>query len=258
MRIGAHVRQDADPIGAGERLGAEIVQLFLTDPQKWDKPEPHPQTERILQSPIDVVVHSSYVINVASLNNRLRMPSRKAVTDQAAAAADIDAVGLVVHGGHVRDGEDPAAGVANWRKLFERQQDKGGFPVPILIENTAGGDFAMARHLDAIARLWDAVGEFGAGFCLDTCHAWAGGEQLLGIVERVKAITGRIDLVHLNNSRDEFNSARDRHANLATGMIDPAMLTAVVSAADAPVILETPADGIADDLAYLRDALAGD
>ncbi len=258
MRIGAHVRQDADPIGAGERLGADIVQLFLTDPQRWDKPERHPQTDRILASPIDVVVHSSYVINVASLNNRLRMPSRKAVADQAAAAAEIGAVGLVVHGGHVRDGEDPAAGIANWRKLFERQQDKGGFPVPILVENTAGGDFAMARHLDAIARLWDAIGEFDAGFCLDTCHAWAGGEELLGIVERVKAITGRIDLVHLNNSRDEFDSARDRHANLTTGLIDPAMLTAVVSAAGAPVVLETPADGIADDLAYLRDALAGD
>ncbi len=148
---------------AGERLGADIVQLFLTDPQKWDKPERHPQTDRILASPIDVVVHSSYVINVASLNNRLRMPSRKAVADQAAAAAEIGAVGLVVHGGHVRDGEDPAAGIANWRKLFERQQDKGGFPVPILVENTAGGDFAMARHLDAIARLWDAIGEFDAG-----------------------------------------------------------------------------------------------
>ncbi|PTR30164.1 deoxyribonuclease-4 [Rhodococcus sp. OK519] len=258
MRIGAHVRQDADPIGAGERLGADIVQLFLTDPQKWDKPEPHPQADQIRQSPIDVVVHSSYVINVASLNNRLRMPSRKAVAEQAAAAADIGAIGLVVHGGHVRDGENPAAGVANWRKLFERQQDKGGFPVPILVENTAGGDFAMARHLDAIARLWDAIGEFGAGFCLDTCHAWAGGEELLGIVERVKAITGRIDLVHLNNSRDEFDSARDRHANLTTGLIDPAMLTAVVSAAGAPVVLETPADGIADDLAYLRGALSGD
>ena len=43
--------------------------------------------------------------------------------------------------------------------------------MPILIENTAGGDNAMARRFDALARLWDAVGEFGVGFCLDTCHA---------------------------------------------------------------------------------------
>ncbi len=255
MRIGAHVRHDDDPIGAGEALGAEVVQLFLTDPQKWHKVTEHPRAEQIRQSPIDVVVHSSYVINVASLNNRIRIPSRKAVAEQARAAADLDAIGLVVHGGHVRDGEDPKAGFANWRKLFEREADQGGFPVPILIENTAGGDAAMARHFDDIARLWDEVGDFGAGFCLDTCHAWAGGEDLVGVVERVKAITGRIDLVHLNNSRDEFNSARDRHANLADGTIDPAVLAEVVRTAQAPVILETPADGLADDLAYLRETL---
>ncbi len=203
-------------------------------------------------------MHSSYVINVASLNNRLRMPSRKAVADQAAAAAEIGAVGLVVHGGHVRDGEDPAAGIANWRKLFERQQDKGGFRYRSWWRTPRAAISRWPAIWTRSRACGDAIGEFDAGFCLDTCHAWAGGEELLGIVERVKAITGRIDLVHLNNSRDEFDSARDRHANLTTGLIDPAMLTAVVSAAGAPVVLETPADGIADDLAYLRDALAGD
>lgn len=255
MRIGAHVRQDEDPIGYGERLGADVIQMFLTDPQKWEKPPAHPRTDEIRDSPIDVVVHSSYVINVASLNNRLRMPSRNAVAQQAQAAADIGAFGLVVHGGHVRDGEDVNAGIVNWRKLFERQADKGGFPVPILIENTAGGDFAMARHFDAIDRLWQEVGDFGAGFCLDTCHAWAGGEDLVGVVERIKAITGRIDLVHLNNSRDEFDSARDRHANLADGTIDPELLAEVVRTAGAPVVLETPEEGLADDLAYLRETV---
>ncbi|QNG18131.1 deoxyribonuclease IV [Rhodococcus triatomae] len=252
MRVGAHVRRDEDPVGAGTELGADLVQLFLTDPQKWDTPGAHPRRDEILASPIDVVVHSPYVINVASLNNRLRMPSRKAVAEHATAAADIGAFGLVVHGGHVRDGEDVSAGIDNWRKLFQRQEDKGGFAVPILVENTAGGDFAMARHLDTIARLWDAVGDYGAGFCLDTCHAWAGGEDLAGLVDRVLAVTGRIDLVHLNNSRDEFDSARDRHANLAEGTIAPEVLAEIARAADAPIVLETPADGMADDIAYLR------
>jgi deoxyribonuclease IV len=257
MRTGAHVRQDSDPIGRAEELGAELLQMFVTDPQGWEKPKPHPLAEQIRNSPIDVVVHSSYRINVASLNNRLRMPSRQAVVNQAAAAAELGAFGLVVHGGHLRDDEDAKDGYENWRKLFERANDKGGFPVPILIENTAGGDHAMARSLENIERLWDAVGEFdNAGFCLDTCHAWAGGEDLVDIVERVKAITGRIDLIHLNNSRDEFDSGRDRHANLTDGHIDPDVLVAVVKAAGAPVILETPEEGLADDLTYLREALA--
>jgi len=256
MRIGAHVRSDSDPIGFGERLGAYVIQMFVVDPQSWDKPTPHPRTEQIRASPIDVVVHSSYQINVASLNNRLRMPSRGAVARQAEAAAALGAFGLVVHGGHVRDDSEIETGIDNWRKLFERQKDKGGFDVPILIENTAGGNHAMARHFDMIARLWDAVGDFGAGFCLDTCHAWAGGEDLIGIVERVKAITGRIDLVHLNSSRDEFDSGADRHANFSDGTIDPQLLAEVCGTAGAPVILETPVDGVADDLAYLREYLA--
>ncbi|RMI35091.1 deoxyribonuclease IV [Nocardia stercoris] len=255
MRIGAHVRQDSDPIGWGEQLGAEVIQMFVVDPQSWAKPEPHPLAEQIKASPIDVVVHSSYQINVASTNNRLRMPSRQAVALQAQAAAELGAFGLVVHGGHVRSDAELAAGVDNWRKLFERQADKGGFAVPILIENTAGGNHAMARHFDAIGRLWDAVGEFGAGFCLDTCHAWAGGEDLVGIVDRIKGITGRIDLVHLNSSRDEFDSGADRHANFADGTIDPQLLAEVCRTAGAPVILETPAEGVADDLKYLREHL---
>ncbi|MFT4200836.1 deoxyribonuclease IV [Gordonia sp. (in: high G+C Gram-positive bacteria)] len=253
MRIGAHLREDENPLETAEGLGIDVFQMFVTDPQGWKKPEKRDDAEAIATSPIDVVVHSSYQINVASLNNRLRMPSRKAVEQQATAAADLGAIGLVVHGGHLRDGEDAALGFENWRKLFERQADKGGFGVPILIENTAGGDHAMARTLESIERLWEAVGDFEqAGFCLDTCHAWAGGEDLVGLVERIRAITGRIDLVHLNNSRDEFDSGRDRHANLADGHIDPDVLVGVIAAADAPVVLETPAPGIPDDLAYLR------
>ena len=83
--------------------------------------------------------------------------------------------------------------------------------MPVLIENTAGGDSACARRFDALARLWDAVGDYDVGLCLDTCHAHAGGEDLVDIVDRAKAITGRIDLIHANGSKDEFDSGRDRH-----------------------------------------------
>ncbi|WP_433266763.1 deoxyribonuclease IV [Actinosynnema sp. CS-041913] len=254
MRIGAHVRDD-DPLGAAAARGAEVVQFFLADPQGWKAPKPHPQTDRLLASDLDVFIHAPYLANVASLNNRIRIPSRKMVLQHAEGAAGVGAKGLIVHGGHVAKGEDAADGIANWRKMFERQAKEGGFAVPILIENTAGGDNAMARTFDMLGKLWDAVGEFGAGFCLDTCHAFASGEDLVGIVDRVKAITGRIDLVHLNSSRDEFGSGRDRHANIASGTIDPEQLVAVVAAAGAPALVETPDEGQAEDIAFLREHL---
>ncbi|MCP2093567.1 Endonuclease IV (EC 3.1.21.-) [Actinosynnema pretiosum] len=255
MRIGAHVRDD-DPLAAAAERGAEVVQFFLSDPQSWKAPGAHQHAQALKDSELDVFVHAPYLINVASLNNRVRIPSRKAVVQHAARAAEVGALGLIVHGGHVTKDDDPADGIANWRKLFERQVDDGGFGVPILIENTAGGDNAMARSFDRLGRLWDAVGEFGAGFCLDTCHAFAAGEDLVGVVERVKALTGRIDLVHLNNSRDEFGSSRDRHANVESGKIDPEQLVAVCASAGAPVLVETPGDGQAADIAYLREHLA--
>ena len=255
MRIGAHVRSDSDPLGSADECGADALQFFLADPQGWKKPPAHPMAEQLRTSDKAVFVHSPYVINLASTNNRIRIPSRKLVQQHAEGAAAVGAAGLVVHGGHVTAGEDPEVGVDNWRKFFARQHDEGGFAVPILIENTAGGDNAMARRFDALARLWDAVGEFDAGFCLDTCHAFAGGEDLVDVVDRAKAITGRIDLVHLNNSRDEFNSARDRHANIAGGTIDPDQLVAVCAAAGAPIVVETPAEGQAADIAFLRERL---
>jgi deoxyribonuclease-4 len=160
-----------------------------------------------------------------------------------------------VHGGHVTAADEPAQGVENWRKFFARQAAEGGFAVPILIENTAGGDHAMARRFDALARLWEAVAEFDVGLCLDTCHAHAAGEELTGAVDRIKAITGRIDLVHLNDSRDDFGSGADRHANVGDGTIDPDVLVAVCAAAGAPVVVETPAEGQAADIAFLRTRL---
>jgi deoxyribonuclease IV len=129
----------------------------------------------------------------------------------------------------------------------------------MLIENTAGGDGAMARGLDAIARLWDAIGDAAdgkgddVGFCLDTCHAFSSGEDLGTIVDRIKAITGRVDLVHCNNSRDEFGSGRDRHADLDSGQIDPAVLVDVVRSAGATAICETP--DAAADVRWLRAQL---
>ena len=243
-------------MAAAAAVGAEAVQFFLADPQGWKAPKEHPEADAIRGSGLTVYVHAPYVLNIATTNNRIRIPSRKLLGQHAAAAAAIGARGLIVHGGPLAAADDPAIGVDNWRKTFARQADEGGFPLPILIENTAGGSNAMARRFDRLARLWDAVGEFGAGFCLDTCHAYAGGEDLEGVVERVLAITGRVDLVHANNSRDTFDSGADRHANFAAGTIDAAVLADVCRAAGSDVIVETPGDGQAADLDYLRSALA--
>jgi deoxyribonuclease IV len=244
QEIGAHIHDEHDPVGAAKERGADVMQVFLGDPQSWKAPVLPTVT---LDLPF--FVHAPYVVNVASPNNKIRIPSRKILSNHAAAAASLGARGLIVHGGHVTANEDPGLGVANWVKALEQVE----LPLPVLIENTAGGEHAMARKLDAIARLWDAVGGYdNVGFCLDTCHFHAGGEDLAGIVDRVRGITGRIDLVHCNDSRDAFDSGADRHANLGSGQIELDDLVAVVASAGCPVVVETPRDGQADDIALLR------
>ena len=185
-------------------------------------------------------MHAPYIVNVATTNNRIRIPSRKLLQQHMDAAAEIGAKGLIVHGGHVNKDDDPAKGFDNWRKAVEATDIK----IPLLIENTAGGDNAMARHLDRIAGVWDAIsaaeGADQVGFCLDTCHAWAGGIELATAVEKVRAITGRIDLLHANDSRDAFDSGADRHANFGNGQLDEHDFAGVVRDAGAPVICETP------------------
>ncbi len=254
-RIGIHLHE-GDPLAQAQAIGAGAVQFFLGDPQGWKAPvlpgEPGAVRAAFAAADVDGYVHAPYVINVASPNNRIRIPSRKLLDQQLQAAAAIGAKGLIVHGGHVTAGADPQEGYDSWRKAIERIER----PLPMLIENTAGGDGAMARGLDALARLWDAITDGGGadvGFCLDTCHAYASGEQLHGIVSRVEAITGRIDLVHCNNSRDEFGSGRDRHAGLQAGQIDPALIVDVVRAAGATAICETPDP--AADVRWLRARL---
>jgi deoxyribonuclease-4 len=255
VSIGPHVH-DEDPLRAAEATQSLVAQFFLGDPQGWAQPsfpggEAGALRAALEDAGVQAYIHAPYRINVASTNNRIRIPSRKLLGQYLAAAAEIGARGVIVHGGHVTADADVAEGYANWRKAVERTER----PVPMLIENTAGGDHAMARGLDAVARLWDAIGGVAAGggevgFCLDTCHAYASGEDLDGIVDRVKAVTGRIDLVHGNNSRDEFGSGRDRHAGMEQGTIDPSRLVDVIRAAGAPVICETPDPPT--DIAWLR------
>ncbi len=246
------------PLARAAEMDADGVQIFLTDPQSYKAPKPRPDAEALLQSDVMVVVHAPYMLNVASTNNRIRIPGRKLLAEHAQGSAAIGARAMVVHGGHVLAEDDPSVGVENWRKTFTYQAKSGGFPLPLLIENTAGGGNAMARELERIARLWDAIGEFGAGFVLDTCHAWAAGWDLGTAVADVRAITGRVDLVHLNNSRDPAGSGRDRHAPLTDGEIPTELLIEVARAADCPVVLETPGDAAshAEEIQTLRHALS--
>ena len=201
MLIGSHVHGD-DPLADAAADGADVVQFFLGNPQSWKKPKPREDADVLKAAGMPLYVHAPYLINVASANNRVRIPSRKILQDTCDAASEINATAVIVHGGHADD-NDYEAGFERWVKALDYLETD----MQVYLENTAGGDHAMARHFDVIGRLWDRIGDTGIGFCLDTCHAWAAGEELIDAVARIKALTGRIDLVHCNDSRDAAGRA---------------------------------------------------
>jgi len=254
LRIGAHI--DAQrPLELAAQLGADCVQFFITKPQGWEKPQPRADAAELRTSDICVYVHASYLVNVCSPRSNVRYGSRKILQQTCDGCAEIGAEALIVHGGHAEDGI--ANGVGRWRRTLEMLETE----VPVLIENTAGGENAVARRFDALARLWEEIDidtlGIPVGFCFDTCHAHAAGEDLGAAIGRVRAITGRIDLLHANDSRDPPGTGADRHANLGAGQIPIAELEAMIREANAPVVVETPRklDALRADLEFVRRAL---
>ena len=206
-------------------------------------------------------------------------------TDESAAAPFTDGRWLLSHNGRVdravlpprRDAESVCDSAVLAAHVFaegpERVAetvravaalDPGAFLTLLLTDGTrvtgvTWGDSLC--YLERIDRVFDAIASAEqadlVGFCLDTCHAHAGGNDLTTVVEDVKRVTGRIDLVHCNDSRDEFDSGADRHTSLGAGKIDPELLVAVIRDAGAPVVCETPGgpEEHRADFAWLRERL---
>jgi deoxyribonuclease-4 len=250
MLIGAHVPSH-DPLITAASIGADCVQIFLGDPQSWKKPAPRADEAQLRDAAMPVYVHAPYLVNVASAESRIRIPSRKILQQTCDAAAAIGAAGVIVHGGTVTGDEDVSEGFGRWRKALQQLDSD----VPVLIENTAGGDNSVVRLVPSIRQLWEVIGDLGPGFCLDTCHSWSAGLDLVESTQALREVVDGIDLVHCNDSRDEQGSSRDRHETLTKGQIPPQALLATIRLAGAPVICETPEDGIASDIAWLRDQL---
>src|SRR5271155_3849018 len=105
LRIGGHFHVD-NPLAEATALGADAVQFFLGDPQGWKGPvipggDAGAVRSAYADAGLDIYIHAPYAINEAAGNTRIRILSRKLLSQQLAAAAAVGAQGLIVHGGHV-------------------------------------------------------------------------------------------------------------------------------------------------------------
>src|ERR1700712_3945386 len=118
LMVGGHGEQ-VDPVAEAQARDANLAQFFLGDPQAWRGPEvAYPGGAEALRKAaadagVTLYVHAPYVLNVATTNNRIRIPSRKFLQQYLNAAAEVGAAGVIVHGGHVLAGDDPGTGFDN-------------------------------------------------------------------------------------------------------------------------------------------------
>lgn len=287
MRIGAHVGVSGGWVAAVEyctQVGAECIQVFAKSPRTWRAgrlPDEagSPFLDARMQAGVDpVFTHTSYLINLGTLDPDLRAKSTQALAVELERAAAVGASGVVTHLGTDPAGE-PDAAVERIAQVVEdarRLAPDDEPPVRLLLENSSGAGTTFGgnvSHLRTIADLLAANGAGPVGMCLDTCHAFAygydlrtdaGWEALLrdsGVLED----PARLGLIHANDSMHELGSRRDRHAWIGEGHIGSegfARMMALPALADTPVVIEMPGETPTKDavniaiLKELRDATA--
>jgi deoxyribonuclease-4 len=261
MYFGAHVKASGGvwhAVEHGEELGCEAIQFFAGSPRTW-KPQLYKEgdaarfREARAASPIRfVVIHTIYLINLATTKPDFYENSVVSLVGAVTAAEQLGADAIVTHiGSH--QGAGFAAGLARVKEALQRALDEvSDSPVRVLLENTAGAGGTMGVDFEQLGAMIDAVGgDPRVGLCLDTCHLFAAGFDLRTrpsldtMLEAVAAACGldRLVMLHLNDSKTPLASNRDRHDNIGEGELGREAFEIVVNHpafGDLPGILEVP------------------
>jgi deoxyribonuclease-4 len=231
-------------------LELETLQLFVSNPQGWGWPRWRPDVKVFAKGVQDiglspVVVHATYLINLASPDAKHREPSVRMLAAELVAASALGADLVVVHSGsHMGSGEEKGADrlAEGIRRAREIAGDKAVDPI---IENTVGAGTQLCSTFDALAGIAEKA---GVRVCVDTAHAYVSGYDLSTpdgareVAAKLRTTLGeRLALLHLNDARNELGSHRDGHERVGEGRISQGAWVELLAALPGvPVVMETP------------------
>lgn len=260
--------------GRARDITALNLQLFTKQPNRWAEPTLAGERVRAFRRARAAagircaVAHDSYLINLASPNPELRRRSLDSFRAELARGRDLGLDFLVTHPGNATDG-DIASGIArNAAALREALEGCPDGP-RVLLELTAGAGTSVGGRFEHLAAIREGVGapfDRRAGVCVDTCHAFSAGYDLVGdyggVWRAFDDMLGlaSLELFHLNDSKHPFASRRDRHEMIGEGTLGEAPFRRIMRDRrfrDVPKLLETPKgdDVVSNDrrnLALLR------
>jgi deoxyribonuclease-4 len=254
-----------------ESVGCEAVQIFVKPNRAWAvKPLTDEDIARFKaradESGIQPVVgHASYLLNLGTSNEELWAKSRDTLIVELERCEALGVPYLVLHpGSHVGAGEE--AGLERVAQaLGEVHAATSGFRVRVLLETTAGQGTSLGGSFEHLASLMALTPEGERlGVCLDTCHVFAAGYELRtpeGYAATMEAFDQIVGLewlraIHLNDSKGDLGSRKDRHEHIGSGHIGLEGFGHVLNDprfAELPGLLETPKG---DDLQEDRENLA--
>ena len=245
------------------RVGANCFQIFSSSPRMWRALAPDPgrvaklkglRAQHDLQP---LVIHTNYLINLASADEAVLRKSVEAFRGEIERAAIIGADYLVLHPGNRKTHATTDAALDNIAAavaVAARGLEARG--VKLLFENTAGGKNQLGGTFTELAQLRQRVmkvSQLPIGFCIDTCHSLAAGYDVAtatGVaawLKEMKDVLGldNIPVFHANDSKGALGSHIDRHANIGQGQIGEEGFRAILRSRELKgkaFILETPFD----------------
>jgi deoxyribonuclease-4 len=283
-RLGAHMSIEGGFHRAVERaaeVDALALQIFAKSARQWRAPkieeaaaERFRSAARAAGLAAHTMTHASYLINLASADSAVRERSIRALADEIERCAQLGVPFTVLHpGSHVGAGEERGIErvAAALKRVLSAAADDGVQGVTVLLENTAGQGTNLGRRFTELGAILDACdGDPRLGVCLDTCHALAAGYEFgtddgyRAAMDELENAVGlaRVRAFHLNDSRFELGSRRDRHEHIGAGFVGLSAFARLLNDErffDRPMVLETPKEKSLDldrkNLATLRGLL---
>jgi deoxyribonuclease-4 len=258
VRLGAHLHPAGGlraAVDEARAIGAEVVQLFLSNPRAWAGPRID-SAERFgaewrAAEVGPFYVHAPYLVNIASPNPEFHAKSLELVARSVAACDVAGATGFVVHAGSGGPGE-PAEARERAAGLLRSALELAG-TTRLTVELMAGTAGAVASTFEEARALFEAVGDDRLALCIDTCHLFAAGygldepDGVAACFEDLHAngLAGRLALVHANDAKGERGSRRDRHERIGEGHIGVEGFFEILRRSelrDLDLVLETPSD----------------
>ena len=268
--IGCHLSASAGYLAmvrTAESIGANTFAFFTRNPRgsKAKKEDPV-DAARAVEALKDkqfgtLVAHGAYTMNLCTKDAEARAFAADVLADDLRRMAAIPGQYYNFHpGSHVGQGME--AGIDYIAQALKKALEPG-YPVTVLLEAMAGKGSEVGGKFEELKAIIDAVGSEHVGICLDTCHIYDAGYDIVndldGVLAEFDRVVGldRLKALHINDSKNPFASHKDRHECIGQGSLGVSTFAKIVNhplLADKPMILETPNElpGYQQEIALLR------